>query len=130
MGLYAPGDAPSGSLISLLRFLAGQDARNSTLSTRYPMYKGVKEQPRTGQKNNLDGRHITCTVTYTCSITQRKSYINLHTSGDTGPSPMLRSGPQIMCITVTRGERATPVMRHHVLRTSINRIFPYGVGKL
>jgi hypothetical protein len=62
------------------------------------MYKGVKEQPRTGQKNNLDGRHITCTVTYTCSITQRTSYINLHTSGGTGPSPMLRSGPQIMCI--------------------------------
>jgi hypothetical protein len=59
-----PGDALSGSLVSLLRFLAGQDARNSTLAllTRYPMYKGVKEQPHTDQKNNLDGRHITCTV--------------------------------------------------------------------
>ena len=33
-------------------FLAGQDEQNST---QYPMYKGVKEQHRTGQKNSQDG---------------------------------------------------------------------------
>jgi hypothetical protein len=76
MGLYVPGDALSGFLVSLLGFLAGQDARDSTVTRRYPMYKEVEEQPRTGQKNNLD-------ITYTVySITQRKGC----------PSPMLRPG--------------------------------------
>jgi hypothetical protein len=47
MGLYVPGDALSGFLVSLLGFLAGQDARNSTLAllTRHPMYKSEGTTP-------------------------------------------------------------------------------------
>jgi hypothetical protein len=64
------------------------------------MYKGVKEQRRTGQKNNLDG------------ITQRKSC----------PSPMLRPGDP------PHGPGQCAITRHS--ETLINRIFPHGAGKL
>ena len=70
---YAPGDALSG-----LGFPPGIPSRTGqtelNIGNRLPMYKGAKEQHRTGQKNNLDG------------ITQRKSC----------PSPMLCPGDMIV----------------------------------
>jgi hypothetical protein len=79
--------------------------------TRYPMYKGVEEQPRTGQKNNLETYYL--------------HRIQYHAAKE-----LSESDAQIRCITV-RGERVTCAIMHHVaFRTLINRIFPYGAGKL
>jgi hypothetical protein len=49
----------------------GRTKLNIQLSTvaRYPMNKGVKEQPRTGQKNNLDGDILL--APYTVSRSER-----------------------------------------------------------
>jgi hypothetical protein len=82
------------------------------------MYKGVEEQPRTGQRNNLDGKHITCT--YTVSSSER--VVRVRCCVPASDKVHHRDSPR---------RARQPQARHHVaLRAPINRIFPYGAGKL